>query len=231
MLYFIVFGHKIRSTWRKMSKVTVGQQAVLGPKVHPFWVKHQFDKWQSVSRAHLTPPTCMISTLPVTAPPQPQWFQPCHPILAFHQRCNDWCAHSTYNCNPTYRSLHTPEPRNPKKSQKGLSRPHGPECPKSDKKVPKDPKKSQKGVKISVWGPFRHFFDTSGKNFLRLFCDLGPEGLGTPVYGGSNRNTRPKDPVKMGVGKPDQVTIICLGSVFPKLLPIVSGYFYPPPGP
>ena len=54
-------------------------------------------------------------------------------------------------------------PELPKKSQKRVPGPPGPECQKSAKKVPNDPKKSQKDSKISVRRLSRHFFDTPGR--------------------------------------------------------------------
>ena len=62
-----------------------------------------------------------------------------------------------------YRSLHTPEPRNPQKVSKGGSRASRPGVSKKCRKVPNNPKKSQKDYKISVRGLFRHFFDTPGR--------------------------------------------------------------------
>ena len=65
---------------------------------------------------------------------------------------------------PPYTGVSTPpSPETPEKSQKGVPGPPGPECQKRVEKVPNDPKMSQKDYKISVRGPFRHFFDTPGR--------------------------------------------------------------------
>ena len=62
---------------------------------------------------------------------------------------------------PPYTGVPKPSgPEIPKKSQKGVPGPPAPECQKSVEKIPNDPKKCQKDSKISVWGLFRHFFDT-----------------------------------------------------------------------
>ena len=50
------------------------------------------------------------------------------------------------------------DPKTPKKSQKGLPEPPGPECRKSVEEVPKDPKKSQKGLENECSGTFSTLF-------------------------------------------------------------------------
>ena len=82
---------------------------------------------------------------------------------------------------PPYTGVPRPSgPEIPKKSQKGLSEPPGPECQNSVKKASKDPKRVKK-VSKAVFGDFFDTFLTlwagqPGKTFLRLFGDFGPRG-------------------------------------------------------
>ena len=87
---------------------------------------------------------------------------------------------------PIYRSLHTPEPRNPKSLKKmflGLPT-------RSVKKVSKKSPNTDFVAFLTLFRVIRDFFDTfltlqagrSGNTFLRLLGISGPEGLGTPAY-------------------------------------------------
>ena len=98
-----------------------------------------------------------------------------------------------YDCNPIYRSLHTPEPRNPQKVSKSRSRASRPGVSKKCRKSPRTL------ILESFWLIFESFetFSTlfwhswpggPGTPFWDFLGISGPEDLGTPVYGGRTRN-------------------------------------------
>ena len=64
---------------------------------------------------------------------------------------------------PIHRSLHTPEPRNPRKVSKVFPGLPARSVKNVSKKSQSTRKRVKKGVKISVRGLFRHCFDTPGQ--------------------------------------------------------------------
>ena len=100
---------------------------------------------------------------------------------------------------PIYRSLHTP--RNPQKVSKRSSQASPPGV---SKKCRKSPPNTDFDAFLTLFRVLWDFVDTfltlqagrPGKTFWDFLGISGPQGLGTPVYGGSNRNPRLQNPSK-----------------------------------
>ena len=75
---------------------------------------------------------------------------------------------------PMHRSLHTPEPRNPQKSQKAVPGPPVPECQKNVERVPESWLCSLFDSFFGFLGLVRHFFDTPGRDSENRDSENGP---------------------------------------------------------